>query len=346
MEPTKSPDSTIIYWALAIIVIGLGLWGWLGRPAQPNLSNTPNHPLAISLLTVGDINLGRQTGQKILGGDTNYPFSNISPKLNQPDITFGNLESQLADLGGETQSPTNEYQFAGPPAGADSLKNAGIDIVSIANNHMWDYGRDRLFETIDNLDGVGVKYVGATKDSATLYQPVIMNAQQQKVAFFAVTNLLNGYEKSGATEYVAWADADKLISAIEQVKPQVDWIVVSIHWGSEYVDHPSQAQIELGHKLIDAGVNVVIGHHSHVPQGVEEYNGGVILYSLGNFAFWQPMTYWTQHSFIAQIKLSPTRRVEYNPIAVNAGWQPSLATDEVEVKILQYIAQLSAALQK
>lgn len=339
-----SEEQKITYGSLLIVLVLLGLWVWFGHSPQPSQSDALS---PVNLLMVGDINLGRQTGQKILGGDNNYAFEYLNERLSAYDITFGNLESQLVDLGGETQSPTNEYRFAGPPEGADGLKESGFDIVSIANNHMWDYGKDALFSTIDNLDRVGVKHAGASKYPDTVYQPAVIEAQRQKIAFFAVTNLLNGYEKSGATNYVAWADADKLIPVIEQTKPQVDWIVVSIHWGSEYVAQPSKAQIELGHKLIDAGANVVVGHHPHVPQGVEEYNGGVILYSLGNFAFWQPFDYWTQHSFMAEVTLLPsTGRVEYNPIAINAGWQPRLATDKDEVKILQYVAKLSEPLNK
>jgi poly-gamma-glutamate capsule biosynthesis protein CapA/YwtB (metallophosphatase superfamily) len=344
VEFKLSDEQKTIYGVLAIVIVGLGLWSWLSRPPQVS---QPAQSSPVNLLLVGDINLGRQTGQKILAGDNNYAFEYLNERLNEYDVTFGNLESQLVDLNGETQSPTNEYRFAGPPAGADGLKEAGFDVVSIANNHMWDYGKDALFSTIDNLDRVGIKHVGASEDPTTLYQPAIITAQQQKIAFFAVTNLLNGYEKSGATEYVAWADADKLIPAIEQVKPQVDWVIVSVHWGSEYTAQPNRAQIELGRKLIDAGVNVVVGHHPHVPQGVEEYNGGIIFYSLGNFAFWQPFDYWTQHSFMAEVTLRPsTGEVQYNPVAISAGWQPRLATDKDEVKILQYIAKLSEAFNK
>jgi poly-gamma-glutamate synthesis protein (capsule biosynthesis protein) len=344
MDLRLTDDQKNIYIALAIVLAILGIWALINRPARPEQTSPPE---PISLLAVGDINLGRNVGQEILKGDNNYAFEYLNEQLSQYDITFGNLESQLADLGGETQSPTNEYRFAGPPAGADGLREAGFDIVSIANNHMWDYGKDALFSTIDNLDRAGVKHVGASEDTATIYQPVIITAQQQKVAFFAVTDILNGYEKSGAADYIAWADADKLVSAIEQVKNSVDWVIVSLHWGAEYADRPSASQVALAHKLIDAGANVLIGSHSHVPQGVEEYKGGLIFYSLGNFAFWQPFTYWTEHSFMAEITLSPsTGLVDYNPVAITAGWQPRLATDKDDVKILQYIAKLSDAFTK
>jgi poly-gamma-glutamate capsule biosynthesis protein CapA/YwtB (metallophosphatase superfamily) len=344
IKADRSSELKITYATIFVVLVVVGVWAYFSRPPHPTLAERPR---TLNLLAVGDINLGRQTGQKILAGDPNYAFEYLDQRISEYDIAFGNLESQLVDLGGETQSPTNEYRFAGPPAGADGLKAAGFDIVSIANNHMWDYGKDALFSTIDNLDRVGLKHAGASKDTSTVYQPAIIEVNQQKVAFLAATNLLNGYERSGATDYVAWADTDKLVSAINQVKSSVDWVVVSLHWGTEYAPQPSQAERDLAHQLIDAGASVIIGHHPHVPQGVEEYNGGVILYSLGNFAFWQPMDYWTQHSFIAEVTLDPTNGIAtYNPIAINSGWQPRLATDPDETKILQYIAKLSEAFTK
>jgi len=345
-------QSTLTYLGIAGVILVVVMWLALAlrapRPAANNAVDAQNRPLTtVSMLAVGDINLGRQTGQKILAGDPNYAFEFLSEDLQKPDITFGNLESQLADLGGETQSPTSEYRFAGPPAGADGLKEAGFDIVSIANNHMWDYGKDRLFETIDNLERAGVKYAGASKDPAKVYDPTILDVRQQKIAFIAATDILNGYEKSGATEYVAWADPDKLVAAVTSAKNAADWVIVSLHWGTEYSATPKASQIDLAHKLIDAGAYMVIGSHPHVPQGIEEYNGGVILYSLGNFAFWQPMSYWTQHSFITDIQLRPSGRVEYTPIPINSGWQPRRSTDKAtEEKVLQYIAKLSEPFTK
>ncbi len=302
----------------------------------------------VKIIAVGDINLGRQTGQKILAGEINYPFANISDYLKSADITFGNLESQLADLGGETQSPTNEYRFAGPPTGADSLAAAGFDIISLANNHMWDYGKDHLLETIDNLERLGIKYTGASKTTENLYQPVVMEINGQKIAWFAVTAILNGYENAGAKDYVAWADDDRLIAAIQQLRnppPEssigVNWIIVSMHRGVEYAATPSTPQIKFAHKVIDAGANVVIGHHPHVPEGIESYNNGIIFYSLGNFAFWQPFDYWTQHSFVVELTLHPDGKFDHLIVPINAGWQPELSNETDQTKIKEYLLKLS-----
>jgi len=335
-----------LYLLLVLFVLIYSLWMAIGISGDnsnkvDNKSKKAGINQTIKLLAVGDINLGRTTGKKILGGDNNYAFEYLNEFLQKYDITFGNLESQLADLGGETQSPTNEYTFAGPPAGADGLKEAGFDIVSTANNHMWDYGKTALFETMDNLDRVGVKFVGSNKETDKLYQPTIIEVNGKKVAFLAVTMLLNGYEKSGAVDYVATADTAKLLPAIATAKTQADFIIVSMHGGVEYRATPTTEQKDLAHQIIDAGANIVIGHHTHTAEGVEEYKSGLIFYSLGNFAFWQPFGYWTEHSFIAEIELKPNGEVDYNPVAIDAGWQPRLSDEEDATKILQYIAELS-----
>lgn len=334
-----------LYVLLAVALVACGLWGVLNIPTNPDaetLLDTSKRD--VSLLAVGDINLGRLTGQKILEGNYDYAFENISDYIQKFDIAFGNLESQLADLNGETQSPTSEYRFAGPPGGAAGLKTAGWDIVSIANNHMWDYGKDALFETMENLEQAGVKYIGSRRRTEDLYKPTIIETNGQKIAFLAGTMILNGYEKAGALDYVAWADTEKLTTAIGDIRDEVDWIIVSIHGGVEYASKPTLEKQTLAHELIDAGANIILGHHTHIPQGIEEYNDGVIFYSLGNFAFWQPFGYWTEHTFVPEITLKTDNTFEYTLTAINSGWQPSLAEGDDIDKILDHIQELSSKL--
>jgi len=336
-----------IYIGLGVLFLLYATANFIYMSGKTTPSNTTAVPQSqpVKIIAVGDINLGRQSGQKILAGEIDYPFANIADYLKSADITFGNLESQLADLDGETQSPTNEYRFAGPPDGAKTLANAGFDIVSLANNHMWDYGKDRLLETFTNLETAAVKYVGANREATQLYQPVIIEKNGQTIAWFAVTAILNGYEKSGALDYVAWADTDKLIPATQSVRPNVDWIIISMHRGVEYQDEPSTTQIDFARQVIDVGADIVIGHHPHVPEGIENYNNGLIFYSLGNFAFWQPFDYWTQHSFAAEITLYPDRKFAYTAVPIDAGWQPRLTESDVNKDLLaQHLSDLAKKL--
>jgi len=336
---------TYIY--LGILLLLGGAW-FATKPAQELDESGGLTASPIIVIAGGDVNMGRQTGQKILAGEIDYPFTLMGDTLKSADIAFVNIESQLADLDGETQSPTNEYRFAGPPEGAQSLANAGIDIVSVANNHMWDYGKARLEETLNNLNNAGVAYVGANLDPEQVWTPKVVEVKGKKIAFLAMTNLLNGYENSGADEFVAFQDGPRLVQEIEKIKDRVDWIIVSLHSGAEYTASPSSAMVQMSHDLIDAGADAILAGHPHVPQEIEEYTAGssspsftkvsegegiknqrkgIIFYSLGNFAFWQPFDFWTQHSFLAKLKLTEPHRVEYEIIPINSGWQPSVSTD-------------------
>ncbi len=325
----------ILFLSLGVVFIGAGVWYSAIRPGLDENGVLPtNRSSEITVLAGGDVNLGRQTGQKILGGEIDYPFANIADTLKLADVTFVNLESQLADLGGETQSPTSEYRFAGPPEGAQSLANAGIDIVSLANNHLWDYGKKAFDSTLAALSAMNVKYVGANMDSEKVWDPVIMEVKGKKIAFLAMTNLLNGYENAGASKYVAFQDGAKMIQEIGKVKDSVDWVIVSLHSGAEYVESPSSALEKMARDFIDAGADVILGGHPHVPQKIEAYNDKPIFYSLGNFAFWQPFSFWTQNSFLAKLKLTEPHKVQYEIVPVKAGWQPSLLVDEASIQQL------------
>ncbi|MFA5009619.1 MAG: CapA family protein [Patescibacteria group bacterium] len=348
-----------LFLLLAIILISAGVW-YAIKPAVESVKKAAVNMETITVIVGGDVNLGRQTGKKIIAGEIDYPFAKIADTLKSADITFVNLESQLADLGGETQSPTSEYRFAGPPEGAQSLANAGIDIVSLANNHMWDYGKARLEETMKALTAMNVKYVGANMDTEKVWEPVITEIKGKKIAWLAMTNLLNGYENAGADKYVAFQNGSKLIEEIQKVKDSVDWVFVSLHSGAEYVENPSATLVKMSQELIDAGADVILAGHPHVPQRIEQYTAGssnlshaddnqgspsfakasegqrvgIIFYSLGNFAFWQPFSFWTQNSFLAKFTLTKPHEVAYEIIPVKAGWQPELLTDEKMIEQL------------
>jgi len=334
-----------LYLLLTVFLVVYGFWSYL---KTVNTNPTPEVIMPtkkpVTVLATGDINLGRLTGQKILEGQNTYAFDNIADYIKGFDIAFGNLESQLADLGGETQSPTNEYRFAGPPGGAEGLKESGWDIVSLANNHMWDYGKDALFETMEYLEQAGVTYTGSSRTTKNLYSPTVLESNNQSIAFLAFTMLLNGYENAGALDYVTWKDEDKLIEAITNIKDEMDWVIVSMHGGVEYKSQPTQEKIDLAHALIDAGADIIVGHHPHIPQGIEEYKDGVIFYSLGNFAFWQPFGYWTEHTFVPEITLNTNGTFTYELTGINSGWQPSLAEGDDIDEILNHINDLSTIL--
>lgn len=223
------------------------------------------------LLTfVGDCTLGSfpsayhaQSGFiNVVGEDTAYPFQNVIDYFENDEWTFANLEGTFCDSGYPAQKM---FTFRGPTSYVDILTQGSVEAVTLANNHSLDYGKDGYASTIAALEGAGVSY--AEKDV-----PVVFTTK-------------NGLT-IGVYATVFATDTEKILSEIRGLKEQgVDVVIYAPHWGTEgsYVpiaDHKKQA-----HAIIDAGADIICGSHSHVLQPVEEYNGGIIFYSLANFCF-------------------------------------------------------------
>jgi poly-gamma-glutamate synthesis protein (capsule biosynthesis protein) len=183
--------------------------------------------------------------------------------------------------------PDNRLVFTGPPAGADALARGRIDVVSLANNHAWDFGKPAFLETLAHLERVGVSYAGAGRTRERAYEPVIIERAGFRLAFLAVTDIWNqgSLDAHEASAHVARAQLASLVEAVRALRAgeRADAIVVSYHGGEEYLDTPLQRQRDLLRAAIDAGADAVVGHHPHVVQGVEWRRGRPIFYSLGNY---------------------------------------------------------------
>ncbi|HEY3498363.1 MAG TPA: CapA family protein, partial [Polyangiaceae bacterium] len=197
-------------------------------------------PGPLVIVAGGDVNFGRECGQAILADVRYDPFRFMAPLWRDADLRFVNLESQLSDQKGETQSPRNRLIFTGPPDGGLTLAQAGIQIVSTANNHAWDYGRGALFETLDNLARAGVKSVGTGRTLAAAYEPAVLEVRGRRIAVFAVTQIWNAgdIETHDGRHYVAWARLPRLKKALERARRDYDVVLFSYHGGAEYIDTP------------------------------------------------------------------------------------------------------------
>ncbi len=274
-------------------------------PADPP---PPPVPAATSIVLAagGDVNFGRESGQSILKDPAYDPFSGLGAAWREADVRFVNLESQLSDQGGVTQSPRHRLIFTGPPGGADVLARAEISLVSTANNHAWDYGKSALLETILNLERAGVPFAGTGRDVESAYRPVVLRKNGLSLALFAVTHVWNQppFASHEGRAHVAWADIDKLTAGIARARSENDFVIVSYHGGAEYEHSPVEATQRFVASIMALGVDAVIGHHPHVPQGVGWVRGRPIVYSLGNLVFAghrdKP---WTLQSYFARLEL-------------------------------------------
>lgn len=253
---------------------------------EPRKSAEPARAESIVLLAGGDVSYGRMHGRTLLEDPSFDALRGLSPLFAAADVRFANLESPLSDQGGVTVHPDNPLVFSGPPEGADALARSGIDVVSLANNHAWDYGWDGLRQTLANLERVGVRAVGAGPDreSAEAWTPY--EVRGFRVGFFAVTGIFNQRDSKPARQHVASADPERLAERVSALRKsgKVDAIVVSMHAGEEYMPFTTEGTRQTARAAIAAGADVVLGHHPHVVQGVEFVDGAPILYSLGNLA--------------------------------------------------------------
>lgn len=306
---------------------------------------------AFVVVAGGDVNLGREAGQAILGDPDYDPFRHVAPIWRDATVRFVNLESQLSDQGGETQSRRNRLIFTGPPGGARTLARAGIHVASTANNHAWDYGRKALFETLTLLESAGVKPVGTGRDWATAYKPVVIEANGRSVAIFALTHIWNygPFEEHHGRFYVAWAKLGPLHAALKRAHAEHDLVLLSYHGGAEYIHAPPGPTQRFLARVMQTGfVDGVIGHHPHVPQGVGWHGERPIFYSLGNFVFAGHRSMpWTNQSFLARLVLTaphqltaaacPYRIDGHTPVPLARGSTESVAFRQHLDEISSYV---------
>ena len=235
--------------------------------------------------------LGRSVGEGISANGPLWPFEQIMDVLASADITFVNLESPLTDGGVPADK---DFVFRGPPGAAEGLADAGIGVVSLANNHALDYGLTGLRDTWAALDEASIKHVGSGERESAARAPVILERNGLRIAFLAYVSTPNdsvsGFvvEDTKATADragVAWLTPAAVAEDVAKAKQDADLVVVAFHAGVEYKETSIALQAESARAAIDAGASVVLGHHPHVLQGVETYNDGLIINSLGNLVF-------------------------------------------------------------
>lgn len=318
----------------------------------PLLAANQNNYNWVSLAAVGDIMLDRTLGTAILNGRPEYPFANVAPILQNADLAIGNLECALGDIG---QPADKSYTFQAPPAAAQSLALAGFDLVSLANNHALDFGPQALLQGIDLLAAQNVAAVGAGANAAAAYAPVILEVKGLRLAFLGYANVpvegrppyfdTQSWTATATEPGFAWATAEQIRADVGLIRPEVDHVIIILHSGYEYVAEVTPLQQELGHAAIEAGASMVIGHHAHILQGIEFYQGGVIVYGLANFAFTiegPPETAilqaWLDQTQVRQIALIPAF------VELDMGGQPRLAEPWEAPAILQQIYALTTPL--
>ena len=229
-----------------------------------------------------------------------YPFCTIKEIFSKSDIAFTNLECTLSNNGPSMRKNTGPQLYSPPREVIPILKYLNIDIISLSNNHINDFSEKDLEITKKILREKGFAVFGSGKNIKEANEEVIIEKNGMKIGFLGYTtntnkdNISPDIGASIATKNHAgsvYYDINHIREDIIKLKSKTDFIFISLHWGHELFNYPSPKQKELAHQIIDAGADIIIGHHPHVIQGIETYNDGTIFYSLGNFFFWNYYNY-------------------------------------------------------
>lgn len=274
--------------------------------------------------------------EKFVKNDFTYPFAKLDI-LRKADIAMVNLENPISKQGTIIEK---EFNFRMHPDYVNILLDGGIDIVTAANNHIFDYGPEALFDTMEYLDNAGIRFVGIGKNIDEARKPVIVTVKGIKIGFL-------GYFGSGLWHPATKSNPGtaprlkKFISEdVSKLKKETDFVIVNYHWGEESKEYPADYQTDIARFTITSGADVVIGHHPHVLQGVEKYKHGYIAYSLGNFIFGgnsrNDYTSMLLKIMISEKKIYP----EIIPIRV-INWQPFLLEGKDREKIIEKVKKLS-----
>jgi len=259
----------------------------------------------VTLLAVGDVLPHRRVKATAADAGWSEVFGRVTAQVQGADLAFANLESPVAP---DHHQGIHGEVFNAPASLVDGLADAGFDVLSMANNHAYDQGTGGLLETRQRVQGAGMEPVGAGPDCATAWRPVVREVHGIEVAFLAVADLTNiDLNTTPEAACVAWAgpvctgdcgpdrdaihfalDTPRLVQVVADAAAASDLLVLSFHWGDEYRTTPLPEYPQLAHALTDAGVDILLGHHPHVLQPIEERRTArdtpaLVAYSLGNF---------------------------------------------------------------
>jgi poly-gamma-glutamate capsule biosynthesis protein CapA/YwtB (metallophosphatase superfamily) len=310
-----------------------------------------------------------------IGRGDDRGFEAAIAALQECDVVTANLEMPLSRRGSKMLKHSN---LRSDPEIIDDVREMGIHTVSLANNHLMDYGPDALLDTVTACENAGIASCGAGANLEAAMAPAWLEAGNKRIAFLSVsstlplgseategtpgiapirinfsleidTNLIN--EQPGTMPVVhSWTrkeDEEAVLSRIRALKAEADAVIVAIHWGvpsywlSPYQGLLAEYQQPLGHSMIDAGADIIFGHHSHSLHGIEVYQGKPIFYSAGNFVFEQPRGFMEPESFIAQARFGDELAIDLVPLMVDDRGLPELATGDQAREVIEKLTTRS-----
>lgn len=318
----------------------------------PSLTNTPTPtpvPLDITICFSGDISLADDavtTKQWMNSGEDLSKC--ISPELleimNGADVMCVNNEFTFSTRGKPMKGKA--YTFRARPERVALLQEMGVDLALLANNHVFDYGKESILDTFATLEAAGIGYFGAGRNLSEAMKPYYVELDGITIAFVAASRAEKNKMTPQATEeepgILRCYDTELFLEVIKEAEDNADIVLACVHWGTEYSTVLEEAQLTTGKAYLDAGADVIIGSHSHCLQGMEFYDGKPIVYSLGNFWF----NVRTLDTMLLQVRITGERTNPEIEIAVVPALQSGNCTTyvsepEQQQQLYQYLESIS-----
>ena len=290
--------------------------------------------------------MGRHIGKVMKKRGHIYPFMNLVSPFKGAHIVFANLESIPGDSKDKIYFKEKLYNFIAPLSLTTTLKKVGFTVFNLSNNHAMDYGVNPISKTRRALAKDGIASFGAGKDLKEARAPSLINIKGVTFGFLGYSNghsrRIYATEKRGG---VVPYEMKLMKEDIKSLKEKAQVVVISLHWGIEYEHYPSEEQVEMARELIDAGADLILGHHPHVMQGIEIYKGKLIAYSMGNFLFDQKHGD-TGNSFMLSLKFSGRhlKKVRVEPLDRFKSYFPRRASGARRGEILASLRKMSLPL--
>jgi len=257
-----------------------------------------------------------------------YAWSGLDGIFETDDLSIVNLECPVANPGTGSKID-KEFNFLCDPRGLPAMRRAGVEVASLANNHAYDYGAEALLASVKNIAEARITPIGAGEDADAAEEPAIFDIKGWKIAVLPWDYVVDPWPTAvaapGHPGTAFGHDFNAVVKAVKRVDRKVDLTVVQTHWGVELETRPNAAQVPLGHRLIDAGADIIFGGHSHRMQPLEIYQGKPIFWSLGNFV-WPNNSVASATSGVAEVTVKPNGRIKAKllPAYITAPGHPEL----------------------
>lgn len=322
--------------------------------AQPPTIAPPAEPVTTTLLFTGVIVPARCVQATIDElGDPDYPYHKVRDMLTNADLSIGVLNATMSDRIEHTGCNWS-YQMVGGASNADAAARTGFDVMSVATNHIKDCGTMKswcnfaLIDTLENLNRVGIRTVGAGKNLEAALQPVIITMHGVRFGFVALGDSKMSMDvfATDTNPGIALLNKENMQAAISLARQNADIVIALPHWGPEASAKPTAIQLRQAQHLVEAGADLVVGNHTHVVQAIEEIDGVPVFYGLGNLIFdqWYPEY---RQGVILLVKFQGTKYLGYEliPTHTDQDGQARLAEPDEAAEIIQRIKDNSKSLR-